>query len=241
MNEKRIKFRAVSKTDSLIQPKPYPASQAIPQWWKDMTPYLISPENPNGNKLLVRDRATNTSWKKCVPMLDALNSGYIISLWADVQVTQKEEGPYVSWKTQKDVFSLHGNHTQFIPAPIGYDRTVFKYINCWIPITPPGYSVLVTSPFGYRDLPFMAIPAVVDSDKSTLELVFPMWIQTGFEGIVEKGIPLVQITPFKRESWKAEFDCYEDGEYKQVIEEKNFSSTIVGHYLKTAWSKKSYK
>jgi hypothetical protein len=241
MSSKKIIFRATGKTDAQLQPKPVPASSMVPQWWKDMTPYVVSADNPDGKKLLVRNKESNASWKKCTPMLDALTSGYIITLWADVQVTQTQEGPYVTWKPNKNVFELHGNETRFIPAPPGYDTVVFKYINCWIPVTPPGYSIMVTSPFGYTDLPFQAIPAVIDSDKSTLQLLFPMWIRSGFEGIVEKGTPLVQITPFKRDNWASEFESYEDKEYMNVVEQKNFRSTIVNHYVKNHWSKKNYK
>ena len=206
-----------------------------------MTPYEVTPENPDGKKLLVRERNANTTFKKCTPMLDGLTSGYIISLWADVQVTQTSAFPMLTWRTLHDIFEMHGPTSRLIPAPPGYDQVVFKYLNTWIPITPPGYSVMVTSPFGYQDLPFKAIPAVVDSDKSTLELVFPMWIKSGLEGIVEKGTPMIQLTPFKRDNWIAEFDTYEDGEYRTVVEETNFNSTIVSHYIKRHWSKKSYK
>jgi hypothetical protein len=100
---------------------------------------------------------------------------------------------------------------------------------------------LITSPFGYGDLPFKAVPAIVDTDSSTLELVFPMWIKTGLDGIVEKGTPLIQISPFKRDDWDSTFDYYQNGEYYDIIEEKNFNSTMVGHYLKNHHSKKKFK
>jgi hypothetical protein len=170
-----------------------------------------------------------------------MSSGYIIPLWADVMVEQNDGFPEIYWKTVQDVFGLHGLSSREIPAPTGYDKVVYKYSNCWIPQTPKGYSCLMISPIGYNDLPFKAIPAVVDTDKSTLELVFPMWVKTGFEGIVEKGTPLVQIIPFKRDDWESTFDYYEDGEYFNIIQEKNFNSTMVGHYLKNHHSKKKFK
>jgi hypothetical protein len=64
-------------------------------------------------------------------------------------------------------------------------------------------------------------------------------LENDFEGVIEKGTPIAQIIPFKRDSWNAEFDFLENGEYKK-IEDKNFNSTIVGHYLKNAWSKKEF-
>lgn len=236
-----VVWRAKSKTESLIQDKPYPASQAIPDWWKSATPHDIAPDNPKGEKLLVRNRGANFTFKKCTPMLDAITSGYIIPLWADVQVTQTSELPLVTWRARHDIFELHGASSRNVPPPPGYDNVVFKYLNTWIPETPPGYSMMITAPLGYRDLPFYAVPAVLDTDKSTLEVVFPMWIRTGFEGLVEHGTPLVQLTPFKRTQWQSKFATYEDGEYYDVVEERNFNKTIVSHYIKRHWTKKVYK
>ena len=238
---KKINFRSRSKTEFEIQDRPYPASQAVPDWWKKATPYNVEPRNPEGKKFFVSNRTSNATFKKCTPMLDGLTSGYIIPLWADVQVTQTDPVPTLTWRTVHDVFSLHGESARDVPPPPGYHNIVLKYHNAWIPQTPPGYSIMVTSPHGYQDLPFKAIPAVLDSDRSTLELLFPMWIKRDYEGVVERGTPLVQLTPFKREDWQAEFDYYEDSEYRFIVEERNFNATLVNHYIKRHWSKKTYK
>lgn len=237
----KIKFIARSQTEYEIQDRPVPAASLVPDWWRNMTPYDMSPQNPEGKKLLVRNGDANTTFKKCTPMLDAITSGYILNLWADVQVTPTDDAPLITWKTHHAIFELHGMSSRKVPPPPGYDNFVYKYLNCWIPVTPPGYSVLITAPFGYRDLPFLAIPAIIDSDKSTLELVFPMWIRSGLDGIVDHGTPMIQITPFKRTEWKSEFDYIEDGKYKNIIKEKNFNKTIINHYKKRHWSKKTYK
>ena len=238
---KNINFKATSKTEFEVQPKPYPAVKQLPKWFTDAEPYFDRPGWPNDGKLHFRDREENITYKKCVPLLDSLGAGYIIPLWADVMVEQNGGFPGIYWKTQLNIFELHGSPSREIPAPTGYDQVVYKYLNTWIPQTPKGYSCLVISPLGYNDLAFKAIPAIVDTDSSTLELSFPMWIKKGFEGIVEKGTPLVQIIPFKRDDWESTFDYYEDGEYHNVIQEKNFNSTMVGHYLKNHHSKKKFK
>lgn len=236
---KKITFKARTQYGFDTQIKPYPASSAIPQWWKDEPPYSKI-EGVGDSKIFVDGRATNASFKKCTPMLDALTSGYIVSLWADVHVRQENGFPIVSWRTRENIFELHGESSKNVEPPTGYSNTVFKYLNTWIPITPSGYSCLVTSPFGYKNLPFHAVPAVIDSDKSKLEIIPPMWIKDGFEGIVEKGTPLFQIIPFKRESWESNFDFYKDDEYIKE-EERTFNGTLVNHYIKKVWSKKVYK
>jgi hypothetical protein len=238
---KNINFRARSKTEFNLQLKPFPAVKQLPKWFTEASPYLPLPGYPQDNKLHFRNKVANATYKKCVPLLDGLSAGYIIPLWADVQIEQQDGIPEIYWKTNNNIFQLHGEPSTEIPAPTGYDQIVFKYNNCWIPQTPKGYSCLIISPLGYKDLAFEAIPAIVDTDSSTVELVFPMWIKSGFEGIVEKGTPMVQIIPFKRDDWESTFDYYEDGEYHNVIQEKNFNSTMVGHYLKNHHSKKKFK
>jgi hypothetical protein len=240
---KNINFRARSKTEFEVQLKPFPAVKKLPQWFLDMDPYLDSsnPNFPNDGKLHFRDRTANATFKKCVPLLDGMSAGYIIPLWTDVMVEQENDFPSIYWKNKFNVFEPHGENSSEIVPPTGYKNYVFKYLNCWIPQTPKGYSCLVVSPLGYGDLPFKVVPAIVDTDSSTLELVFPTWVKEGFEGIVEKGTPMVQIIPFKRDDWNSTFDYYEDGEYQNIIVEKNFNSTMVGHYLKNHHSKKKFK
>jgi hypothetical protein len=183
---KNINFRARSKSEFEIQPKPYPAVKKLPNWFLDMQPYEDLAGFPNDGKLHFRNRVANSTFKKCTPLLDGMSAGYIVPLWTDVMIENEDGSPKIYWKTINNVFQEHGQSSQSIEPPPGYKNLVFKYINCWIPQTPSGYSCLITSPFGYQDLPFKAIPAVVDTDKSTLELVFPMWIKNDFEGIVEK-------------------------------------------------------
>jgi len=237
-----INFKARSKTEFEKQIKPYPAVKNIPKWFLDMQPYNDpNPIFPNDGKFHVRDGSANTTFKKCVPLLDGMSAGYLIALWADIMVEQNNGFPEIYWKTIDPIFQMHGESSTKITPPPGYQNLVFKYLNCWIPQTPKGYSCLITSPIGHHDVAFKAIPAIVDTDSSTLDLVFPMWIKENFEGIVEKGTPFIQIIPFKRDNWESTFDYYEDNEYKNVIEEKNFNGTMIGHYLKNHHSKKKFK
>lgn len=237
---KKIEFKATTKYYFDVCPKPYPASESLPDWWKEMTPYEKSKKNPNGKKLILENFASNASFKKCTPMLDALTSGYIIPLWSDVLVEIENNNPRISWRVKGSaVFEMHGESSNYVETPDGYYSQVFKYINGWIPKLPKGYSYLVTQPFGYKNTPFRPVPAIVDGDTTTLEIIFPVWIKKDFKGIVEKGTPMVQIIPFKRDNWESEFTYYEDNEYMK-IEDKNFRSTIVNHYIKKQWHKKKF-
>jgi hypothetical protein len=234
-----IKFEAKDEYAWEVVPRPYPATQAVPDWWKAMTPYSKTIDNPEGNRLIVRDRVSNAGPKKCVPMLDALTSGYIIPLWSDVQVKNEDKNKLITWRVMQSVFEEHGNQAREVQTPIGYNPQVFKFMNKWRIITPKGYSCLFIQPFGYRQTGVQAIPAIIDTDKNDLEILQPVWFTNEFEGILEKGTPMMQVIPFKRSDWKAEYSYLKDGEY-QKSEDKSFGSTIVNHYMKNIWSKKTY-
>lgn len=235
-----INFIARDEYSWQVAPRPFPIKQALPDYMRKEPPYIISEENPDGTRLIVDNLISNASFKKCTPMLDSLITGYAIPLWSDVQIRYKNNEPYITWRVKHPVFELHGYNTRNITPPTGYNSQVFKYLNRWIPRTPKGYSILVTQPFGYRDTPIHAVSAIVDSDKPTIEILPPVWIKENFEGVVEKGTPIVQLIPFKRDDWKSRFSFLKDGEYEK-FEDSTFGSTLINHYIKNIWSKKKFQ
>lgn len=252
MNNKII-FKAYDKYSFDNHIKPYPASQSIPEWWKNMSPYIPSEGDHEGKKIKIINGITNVSFKKCIPMLDAITSGYIIALWKDIIIKDEDNKKIIYWDKENeqdtiyqdkiintDVFQNHSEDSNMVEAPDGYGGHTFKYVNAWIPKTPKGYSCLITSPFGYRRLPILAIPAIVDTDKHVQDLAVPCWVKNNFTGTIKRGTPLVQITPFKRSDWVAEYDYYKNDDLS-IQSESNFFSIIVGHYLKNVWSKKRYR
>lgn len=240
IGSKKITFIAEDYMAEEICPRPYPASKGIPEWFKNQLPYEESYGVPAGGQIVISNNESNASFKKCQPMLDALTFGYIFPLWADVQI-EEGEIPVMNWRVRYDsVFTMHGNNTQNMETPPGYSKQVFKYNNKWHIKTPPGYSTYITSPSGYPDSPFKAISAVIDTDKSVHEITVPVWVKDNFSGIVEKGTPMFQAIPFKRETWDSEFDRYEVDELK-ILTDKNVKATIVNNYIKNVWTKKSFK
>jgi antitoxin (DNA-binding transcriptional repressor) of toxin-antitoxin stability system len=237
---KKIVFVARDSYYNEVLLKPEPSSHFLPEWWKKMDQYEVIGEN-NNKKLITRFGNTNASPRKCVPMFDAFNSGYIIPLWSDVQVNSTSDNVLINWRVKEPVFTTHGDMAKLIGTPPGYKKQVFKYGSGYHIYLPKGYSMLVLPPLGYRGLPFQAIPAVIDADKSTLGLEFPVWVKEGMdEEIVEKGTPIVQIIPFKRESWRSEFNFYESG-ISKAIEDRSFGSTLENHYMRKVRQHKSYK
>lgn len=233
-----IEFIALDKYAFEVCPKPFPASQAIPQWWKDASPYIKNEDNPDGKKIIVSNNESNASFKKCTPMLDMLSSGYIVPLWADVQVTIQDHGPQLTWRVHKQVFDIH--YGQEVETPDGYQKTQFKFLNQWVPKLPKGFSALIIPCPGYPNSIFRPISGVIDYDKTTHPLYPPVYLKNDFDGIVEKGTPMFQIIPFKRNNWNSKFSFLEAGQ-ELINLDRDVKSTIVNNYVKNFWEKKTYK
>jgi hypothetical protein len=244
--DNKINFIYHNQTAYEMGIHPQPAKRFLPEWFKKMAPYQKSDLNPTGREINIENKSSNATAKKCTPMLDGMTSGYIVPLWCDVQVKQIKNQetnkwfPRITWRIDSNVFELHGESSREITAPFGYNQEVFKFITWFRIETPKGYSIMVNSPAGHYQLPFYAIPAVIDSDKSVIDNNFPCWIQAEFEGILEKGLPMVQITPFKRMSWQSEMSLISYEEHSRH-EQIGFNSNILNNYVKNIWSKKEYK
>lgn len=237
---KDIEFTYLGEHSFNVCEKPQPSKTYLPDWFINMPPYAPSEKNPRGNKIIVENHDSNATAKKCTPMLDAMITGYTVPLWSDVQVRQEENGPRITWKVSQDVFGPHGNWgAPLIPPPLGYDNVVFKFNTSFRIRTPKGYSVIIRNVAGHNGLPFYAIPAIIDTDKSVIDTNIPVWVRSGFDGIVEKGTPMAQIIPFKRDNWKATFTWITEEQMRQE-DDKGFASTIVNNYVKNIWSRKKF-
>jgi hypothetical protein len=238
---KTNKIRFVYRGDyaNQVHDRPQPSSKTLPKWFQDMPPYEVAENNPEGKIFMVTHGASNATAKKCTPMLDAMTTGYTVSLWSDVLVRQTATGPDLSWRVHSQVIMPHGASGQLIPAPPGYHQAVYKYVTDFRVETPSGYSIMVKPPAGYYDLPFMPLTAIIDSDKSVIDTNIPIWIKSDFEGIVERGTPIAQIIPFKRENWEMETDMITEEQFLMDLD-KGFSKTLINNYVKHHKSQKRF-
>lgn len=236
----KIKFTYLEEYFYEVAERPKPSKNFIPDWFRNMGMFEKSPENPDGTKLMIRNMSANKTAKQCMPMLDAMLTGYTIPLWSDVQVTQDDESnPYITWRVSQPLFELHGRSSMDIPEPPGYNKMVFKYIPHFRVETPPGYSIMIRPVAGFYDPVFMPVTAIVDTDKEKIDTNFPIWVKDGFEGIVEKGTPIAQIIPFKREDWSSEFSWMTEKKYMMELD-KHFQSNLIQNYKRNVWGKKNY-
>lgn len=192
---------------------PKPASNFIPTWYEESKSYV------NDEKIPPTAGGTNATIKRCMPIFDSMVSGYIIPTVVDIWVKQvfvednsEKKQPRYEWPSF-DAIEFH----PIIQAPdypnnTGHTVAYPKWINPWSIKTPPGYSTFFIQPL-HRKSNFTIIPGVVDTDKYNPAVNFPFVLNDiNFEGLIPAGTPMVQVIPFKRDSWKMEIGNKEDFE-----------------------------
>lgn len=238
----KLKFEAFDKESELLFEKPKPAVQAIPQWYKNM-PTRMDGEKVDG---LSKDGigVSNLTLKGCSPFLDALGAGYIFELPFDIEFRKNDKGMInIRWATNINFISQHGQEqAPGIPSSFDGSQALLKWRPGWRVITPKGYSCLFTHPINRHDLPFRTFSGIVDTDMYQLGVEFPFQLLDSISNkdifILEKGTPICQVIPFKRDDWNSEvikFD--EDANTKNVF---SLKSKIVRSYKQQFWQKKNY-
>jgi len=233
--KKSITFIPHSIDADLIANYPKPSKNFIPEWYKKM------PRLENGVKKMsfpVNYKAPNLTVKTCVPFLESITNGYMVYLSDDIFIEQVDRHPQMRWHTQEQLISNHGK-SQFPLENIAFSENFyeipFKFNYRWQINVPKGYSILFSHPHNRIDLPFYTFSGFVNCDSYNMPVQFPFILQKGFEGIIEAGTPISQLTIIKNESWESKIEKYNlDEVYKK---ERNFHKSIHGAYKKYFWKK----
>ena len=237
--KKIIKFKEAFEYSDSLTYSPSPASSEVPEWYRKQS--LFSNGEQSVIKAIKKSRHDAT-YKACIPLVDSVTSGYMIKLPADILIYNKnteEYNPIIEWKTSWDLLDSQpsgslGNY----PVPFGHCNKLFRWHTDWIIETPKDYSLWVTHPSHRFDLPFITINGFVDTDLHPNRLLLPFFIREGFEGIVEKGTPIAQVIPVKRDPWESK---------KEIFNKKNLyaldlvRTKYFRSYKNMFWNKKSYK
>lgn len=216
---------------------PKPAKKSVPQWFSESSRYWF-PE--------VKD---SLSFKACPALVDAFLAGYVLKTPCDIYF-QKESSSDVFKHT--DIFKVYKEpgYDDFccsrpdmpgFPKPHGFDKH-FHWFPNWMPGLEPGYSALYVHPLNRFDLPFITVSGIIDNDKMNTPGLMPFFLKEGFEGLIPKGTPFVQIIPFKREDWESEEQMYS---IEEIFERHNYQANKFrvpegGAYKKKVWSRKRY-
>ena len=215
-----------------------PSSDFIPEWYRKSVGQI---PGTNSELLVSNPMVTTSTYKKCTPFFDAITAGYMMYLTADIEVIKRENDlPYIMWRTKRNIITEHSlSQWDGLPCPDGYSPFVYKWHNQFGIKLPKGYSFLFLSPINRFDLPFLTITGIVDCDMYNDTVHLPFFIKNSFTGIIEKGTPITQIIPIKREYWKKEYGTY--NAKNALLSRQKFLSTIKRSYKNNYWNRKEYK
>jgi hypothetical protein len=238
-NKKKITFKEGSKVAKYIVDLPKPATNHVPKWYKDDKLFT------DGNNDFIKSKRNfaEGTYKLCVPLVDALTSGYILVTPCEILVTNlSNDGyePFLEWKVDWTPLDMQNNQVLgSFPIPVGHNKTLFRWVCDWQIKTPNGYSLWTTHPVNRYDLPFTSLTGFIDTDKHPNRLLFPFFIKDGFEGIIPEGTPFAQIIPIKRDRWHSERLKFDEDSlfFNNNIMNLNFART----YKNKFWSKKEYR
>jgi hypothetical protein len=241
---KKILFRPMTEyTNELVQ-IPKPGTNSVPTWYRDQR--LFSNEENNWFKANKKNSDFVGTYKLCVPVVDSLTAGYMLTTSADIVVENigsEEYIPKFFWKVESQLIDMPegidnkslGNY----PIPFGYVNFFARWCVDWHIKTPSGYSLWLTHPSHRHDLPFLTLNGFIDTDKNPGSLRLPFFIRDGFEGIIPSGTPIAQILPIKRDFWISKKVKYIENYYRMAS--NIIAQKVVRAYKNNFWSKKVYK
>jgi len=136
-----------------------------------------------------------------MPFVDAMTTGWIIPLAATVRLEVTDGGRTVNagWEFDRVMVSNH-SPPQVAGNP-REPRPPCKFHNHWTITTPKGWSCLFVPPLNRPNPVFECAAGLVDTDVYASPVHLPFFA-TAADGlhVIEKGTPLVQVIPFRRET-----------------------------------------
>lgn len=176
-----------------VIPHPVPAYKRMAPWFKGLKPVVT-----DGGRDQIGGKGLTA--KRCMPMLDAMSAGWIIPLYADVNVIVNEEGTLIHMADNPlgKVIDRHPISQAGAHSPSG-ELDVVKFINPWIIRTPEGVSTIFVPPVNHFDKRFTAFTGLVDTDRYAKQVNFPaVWHLRDYDDILPAGTPVVTAIPVRR-------------------------------------------
>lgn len=215
---------------------PVPAKHSLPNWYKQLPSYEGTKEVTINNAGL-----TNATAKKCMPMFDAMSSGYLIKTHNDLNITRAMNGePFFHWPDE-ELIRFHSRYQAATYASVPAEEDVPKFINPWAISTPSGYSCWFKNPSNNDNSPFEIFEGVVDTDIYKYSVHLPFLLRDrNFVGLIPAGTVIAQVIPFKRDSFVMSLGSEKDREsaFKSMRQAR---SGFFNVYKNLFWSNKEYR
>jgi hypothetical protein len=241
MRRKSIEFLPSEDFVKYLSEKPVVAAKSLPRWFREYSQFF----GPINDKFKwLGSEGSNASVKACVPLLDGMTAGYTIPLPFDIEVTTLPDGQKeFRWRSEQLDGLITGHHEDQVPRqmiPKDFSTVPYKFRSFWSVKTPPGYSAMFVHPLNRFDLPFVSMSAIVDTDDYHIPVNFPFVLRQDFSGIIEAGTPMIQVIPFKRDSWDSSVKPEID---RELIErnEVDMMTRMWKMYKKQYWKRKDFK
>ena len=214
LKNQNIQFNVRKEFEHYLDLAPVrPAKEFMPSWYKNLQREWT--EMRDGSQGLT-DESWNTvpykdnSIKKCPTVKDMMFEGYIIPLWLDLKISFTKETGF-NWYNKhahEETITYHSpNSIGSMPINEGSWNTAMKFANPWDIVTPPGWSVLITSPWYHRHWEIEIMPSLVETD-SYHQMNIPFLYHGKGEKTFRQGMPLIQVIPYKRDGFGT-LDNYE--------------------------------
>lgn len=213
--------------------QPEPIKTFLPEWYRKAETYFQSAKYDNKKM---------AGLKKCIPYLDAMISGYALTIPVDINVSRNEDGSLkLDWESDKITQFIDERPHEMgstMPRIPGYYPNHLVFAGLWGWKTPRGYSTLVIPPLNRDDLPFKIMAGIMDTDEFWGAGNIPFYIRNDFVGVIPKGTPFAQIIPIKRTSWKMTKN--NQGYADSLEAHASVVRDSARSYKKTMWHRKEY-
>lgn len=216
---------------------PVEAYKALPDYFKNITAYSADYR---------KDPDAQPTIKKCIPFLESLSQGYLIKSHIDVRAYFDKRDvrfdirskPSMTYGQTIETHPYEQLKTLVDERGLRY-KAALKWVSPWAIKTDPGYSCLFVHPLntGNGDIEFLS--GVVDTDNYVIPVNFPFLVKNGVDFFeIRAGDPLVQVIPFKRESFnKIVQPISKDMERSFNMENIKHLSGIDNVYRYNSWHK----
>ena len=198
MKDNKVIFWSVIKGLEEVIP-PQPAKKYIPNWYKDLPPFVSKIE---GEKVKPEEKKYQSTIKVCPVVHDWFLQGYVLPMWCDLYIEINEDNSWScnsSFPNMSPEATQHSAYITWLPEQYKKNAVaMFRIKSPWRMKTPAGYSSYQFPMYYHFNPDFEVPPGPVWSDE--YHLIDPQIIIKHY-GVnkINCGTPLCVYVPYKRE------------------------------------------
>lgn len=229
-NKKEADITFISKIPGLTlleDCKPKPTARYTPDWWKEKKIDLVKQSAYDLNTANIKNCPSVGNIKHCPSFTDVFTSGYVVPMWMDTYLGYDKENARAGALSNLTQIDYHPcpsedmeNYTFLGKEAVAF----FKAKSPWSIITKPGVSVLILPLFFNFDPDFSIVPGIIDTEYVNNLNPDIIYHSKEKEIFIERGTPLFQIIPFRKE--KFTFDVKEMDDLSDKSKNKFYANIL---------------